>query len=84
MYANLKWCSFFVCKEAAWISFTIKNRKITLHVKNSPPLFSERYGYVKSYKLAGKWRLLVRSIEDDLNKSVDGGKEDERKHSNLR
>lgn len=28
-----------------------------LHIKNSPPLFSERYGYEKWYPLFGKWRF---------------------------
>lgn len=52
-----RFLSIFLSPVGSWIRF--KNSGTVFHIKNTPPLFSERNGYVKSYQLVGEWRLLL-------------------------
>ncbi len=60
MILDSKLLAIFISREAAWIRLGSRSNNVLLHLASHKPLYSERNGYVKSYPLIGKWRLLVR------------------------
>ena len=47
----------FICKELIWVR--VGGRGYGLAIKKTPILFSERYGYVKYWRLPFGWRLVI-------------------------
>jgi len=61
---NLYFIYGVVSLNAMWIR--IKYKKYGIHIKRSPPLFSERYGLVKYHKLLFGWRFRLLGRGDTV------------------
>lgn len=55
MYFNLLLFYGYLHPECSWVRWRPSGRGLVL--TRQPPLFSERFGYVKAYKIGFGWRV---------------------------